>query len=288
MNCVMRSAGDHRVLVDPNLAAERRCHPDDRLDAVVVDEKGDEQQECLFVAAQLVEGCHETPGASAYEAAALGFAGLDSPRRLWHLAKEGYRKHEPPDADAGERQPDGGARVRDPEPCRALNHQQIDGQQHAAAEVTDGITRRRHPIELGFADEMGEERLVEHDAGSDGDVPEHEEHQPELPIAGAHPEHRHRREDADHDEDAEHLLLHRRIVRDGAKKRRDQSDDDDGDRRCPGEAARGQRVAKLGGDDVVEIDRENGGDDRCLKGGVRPVVHRPCAQLRPSKTEAFQ
>ena len=48
------------------------------------------------------------------------------------------------------------------------------------------------------------------------------------------------------------------------------------------------RVAKVGGDDVVEVDRENGGDDRCLEGGVRPVVHRPCAQLRSSKTEAFQ
>ena len=135
---------------------------------------------------------------------------------------------------------------------------------------------------------MGKERLVEHDAGGDGDVPEHEEHQPELPIASAHPEHRQRRDDADRDEGAEHLLLHRRIVGDGAKKRRDQGDDDDGDRRCPGEAARGQRITQIGGHDVVEIDREYGGDDRCLKGGVRPVVHCPCPQLRPSETEAFQ
>ena len=94
--------------------------------------------------------------------------------------------------------------------------------------------------------------------------------------------------DADHDEDAEHLLLHRRVVGDRAKQRRDQGDDDDRDRRRPGEAARGQRVAKVRGDDVVEVDRENGGDDRRLEGGVRPVVHRPGAQLRSAKTEAFQ
>jgi hypothetical protein len=38
---------DHRVLVDPDLTAERRCHPDDGLDAVVVDQERDEQQERL-------------------------------------------------------------------------------------------------------------------------------------------------------------------------------------------------------------------------------------------------
>ena len=64
---------DHRVLVDADLAAEGRRHPDDGLDAVVVEEERDQQQERLPVAPQLVERFDQPADADAKKAAGRRF-----------------------------------------------------------------------------------------------------------------------------------------------------------------------------------------------------------------------
>ena len=50
MNWVTSSAADHGVVVDPDLGAVNRGHPDDRLDAVVVDQEREQEHERLSVA----------------------------------------------------------------------------------------------------------------------------------------------------------------------------------------------------------------------------------------------
>ena len=77
-----------------------------------------------------------------------------------------------------------------------------------------------------------------------------------------------------------------RVVGDRSEQRRDHRDDQDRPRRRPGEPARRHRPGQTGGGDLLEEDREDRRDDRRLEGGVRPVVHRPGAQVAPAEPEA--
>ena len=70
-----------------------------------------------------------------------------------------------------------------PNQAGLLDHQQVDGEQHAAAEIADGVSGRRHAVELLLADQVRQQRLVEHDAAGDADVAEDEQHQREQPVA---------------------------------------------------------------------------------------------------------
>ena len=213
---------------------------------------------------------------------------LRDARRLRHAAEERNREEQPPDADAGQRQPDAGARVRYPEPAGLLNHQQVDRQEHAAAAVADGVARRRHAIEVLRLDQVRQQRLVEDDAAGDADVADDEQRQRQAPVAAFDPEERHRRQRPDEREDREHALLQRGVVGDRAEQRGDEGDDHDRDRRRPGEPAGRDGVRQIGGDDALVIDREDGGDDGGVVGRVRPVVHRPGAQLRAAESEPFE
>ena len=111
------------------------------------------------------------------------FSGLEPAHRFGYLTEERDGEHQPPDADAREREPDGGSGVGNAEPGRPLDHQQVDREQHAAAEIADRVAGRRHPIELLLADQMGEERLVEYDAAGDGDIADDEQDERKRPVA---------------------------------------------------------------------------------------------------------
>ena len=88
-------------------------------------------------------------------------------------------------------------------------------------------------------------------------------------------------------EDAEQPLLQRAVIGDGAEDRADDGDDRDRDRRRPGKARRWPSVGgRPGGRVVAEERREDRHDDRGPERRVRPVVHRPGAQLGAAQAEA--
>ena len=136
--------GDLRVLVDADLRAVDARHPNHRLDAVLVEQHRDEQQEGVSIAPDLAERPRQPAEGSADRRAAArrpprpaapgpsGTAG--SRRRAHHIATATN------DARVARR------RVGEPERLRLQDPREVDQEQHAAAEVAHRVAGRRHAI----------------------------------------------------------------------------------------------------------------------------------------------
>jgi len=110
-------------------------------------------------------------------------AGLDAPGRLRHVAKERDREHDPPHRHAGQARAHRHFASGQPEPGRLAHHEDVDREEHAAADVADRVAGRRYAIELVLGHEMRQQRLVEDDGAGDADVADHEQHEGEQPVA---------------------------------------------------------------------------------------------------------
>ena len=214
MNCVSSSAVIIALSGRPISRAVDRRHPDHRLDAVVVEQEREQEHERVPIAAQLAETspsaaarrrrtrCRRDVRPASIRTAArarCGTAGSRRPptrRRRWR-------------APAASPCPHRG--------CRTSSGFwiiiRLMASSDAAAHVADGVAGRRHAIEVLVRHEVGQQRLVEHDAAGDADIADHEQHQRQLPVAALDPEHRRRRRGADADEHREQPLLDRRCNR---------------------------------------------------------------------------
>ena len=217
-----------------------------------------------------------------------GFISLEDARRLRHAAEERHREDQPPHAHADKRQLDAGDGVGNAE-CRwHQDPQQVDDEQDAAAEVADGVARRGYAVHLLRRGDVRQQRVVEDEARGDGDVRDHEQQRRVRPLAAPDRPHHHRRDDADADKQREHRFFDRAIVRNRAKDRPEHCSDRHRNRCRPRKPRGGDRRRQSRGGERAEERREDGGDDGRLKRGVRPVVHRPRAQLRAIETETIQ
>ena len=82
--------GDLRVLVDADLGAVDRRHPDDRLDPVVIEQERDQHQERLTIPAQLVERLPQADERKSNRVVTAAFIGFERRCRLPH-AKEQWQ-----------------------------------------------------------------------------------------------------------------------------------------------------------------------------------------------------
>ncbi len=278
--------GNARVAIDANLGAVDRRHPDDRLNAVVVEQKCNQHQKRLPVASKFAKRFLEPHQCRSYRTLGSRFVVLERPPGFGHLSEQWNGKREPPDSHADERKLDRPQRVRNAEACRHENPQQIDDEEESSTQIADGVGRGRHAIHFVRGGNVREQRVVEHEARCNADVGDDEYDRGILPFAAIDRGHHQRCADTDRHEHSEHALLQRSIVGDGAQNRAGHGHDRNGDRRGPGESRgcdRGRQVCC--GDGGKEI-RKDRGDDGRLEGGVRPVIHRPGAKLRTMETEA--
>jgi hypothetical protein len=279
---------DAGVAVDADLGAVDGGHADDRLDAVVVEEKGHQHEERLPVAAQLLEGFAKPGEGRRDRVVRRRLVALEAPRRLGDAAEERNREGAPPDRHADERQLDGRQRVGQPEGGRHQNPEQVDDEEEAAAEIPHGVGGGRHAIHFVGRRDVGQQRVVEDEARGNGEVRHHEQRGGRLPLAAIDRRHQERRRDAEGHEGAEHRLLDAAHVGNGAQDRSRNRNQRHGDGRRPGEA-RGRRGGReIGRGDAGEEIRKDRRDHRRLKRGVRPVVHRPRAQLGTMQAETVQ
>src|SRR5690606_21762122 len=106
----------------PQLGPINGRDADNGANAVVIDEKGNQVLEQLAIAANVGHGSSQPSEADAEHALAES-QGRGRRSRLGHNAKEGNRKHGPPDGHAQERE------AGSPGTGQQLDHGYIDGQQ---------------------------------------------------------------------------------------------------------------------------------------------------------------
>jgi hypothetical protein len=135
---------------------------------------------------------------------------------------------------------------------------------------------------------VGQERIVERQAGREADVSDAEEQRRHLPVAALNEEERAGCERPDGHENAQQALLDWRVVGYRAQNRRQDRRDRQGDRGGHGEAASGLRRRKVSRRHRGEVHGEDRGDDGGGKRRVRPVVHRPGAQLSTVEAKPVQ
>ncbi len=111
-NWTSRIEADHRPLVDADLGAVDGRHADDRADAVVVDQEGQQHQEALAVAAELARRLGQPSQSGPDRALAAEFVAGEDGLRLGHAAEQRDREDEPPDGDRQEGQPGGQGGLR--------------------------------------------------------------------------------------------------------------------------------------------------------------------------------
>ena len=169
--------GNLRVAVDADLGAVDRRHPDDRLDAVVVEQERDQHQERVAGS----RAARETSRARAANATRTGLragrlVGLEDRRRLRHAAKQRNREHQPPDGDADERQldrRDGVGQAERRAGCRI--HARLTSSSDAAAEEPDRVAGGRDAVDLVRRGDVRQQRVVEDQARGDADVGDDED-----------------------------------------------------------------------------------------------------------------
>ena len=164
-NCTMSSAPMSAPSEMPELRPVGRGHPDDGLDAVVVEEERDQHQEGLAVAAQLAEGLAQAREADRDQAlrpargrprARCGGSGT---RRNRGIEKTSHHtatlRKETRMAAAG---------VGEAEPLRAAGSMsRLTAMSRPPAEVAEGVAGGGDAVHLVLAGDVGQQRLVEHD-----------------------------------------------------------------------------------------------------------------------------
>ena len=123
--------------------------------------------------------------------------GVGLRRRLRHVSEHRDRKDDPPDRHAQKRQPRCDPAVGKAEPVRLQDPQQVDQEEDAAADISERVTRGRHPIHLVIGRDVGQQRIVEDEAAGDPDVSDDEEPFGKPPVARTNEDHGRGRGDAD-------------------------------------------------------------------------------------------
>ena len=231
---------------------------------------------------------HDAAAAASTRLRPRGLERLQPDRRLGHGTEERQRKHQPPDADAHEREPHRGGRVRQAERRGAENPGQVDQQQDAATDEPHREARGRDPVDVARRGDVGQQRVVEDQRGGDPDVGGHEEAEGVDPLATADRGHEQRRGHAEEHEDQEQAFLQGAMIGERAEHRGHQRDDRERDRRPPGKARGGIDSREPRGGVAGEERRKDGGDDRGPEGRIGPVVHRPGAQFGRAESESCE
>ena len=221
---------------DADLVPVGRGHPDDRVDGVVVDEEGEEQEPRVLVDAQLAERPGQAARRDPDRALAAGLRRFEPSGGLGDLAEERDGEEHPPHGDAQERQPRRGARVRDAEALRVPEHGHVQGEEEAAAEVAQGEAGGRDAVHLVGGRDRREQRVVEGQGGGDGDVADHEGREGEAPLPLRDEVHGGGGGGAEGEEGAQEELLAAAVVGDRPEQGAEQADQDHGERRGEGEA----------------------------------------------------
>ena len=149
------------------------------------------------------------------------------------------REDQPPHGDTEERQARRDARVAQPKQRRLQDPRKVDGEQQATADIAERIAGARHAVQLVRPGDVGQQRVVEHEAGRNTDVDNDEQQRGELPLASGDEKHRRGGADADGQEDGQQALLHPRVVGVRPKDWRHHRDDDQRQRCRGGESLRG-------------------------------------------------
>jgi hypothetical protein len=148
---------DLRALPDADLFGVDRCHADDGLDAVVVEEKRHEHQKCLPVGAKLVERLPHPAERNAQRLLAARLVGLEDGGWLGDTSEQRQREQEPPHRDAHERHLDPRYRVLESKRLRRHDERKVEREQDAAAEEADGVSGRRHAVDLVWSGNVREQ-----------------------------------------------------------------------------------------------------------------------------------
>ena len=199
---------DEGALPDAELGAVRGRHLDDGLDAVVVDQEREQHEERLPVAAELAERLAQPHERHPHRALPEALVRFEPPGRLGDAPEQRDGEQHPPDGDAEEREPGRqGRRVlaqarpgRQAEPGRLLDPGQVEGEQDAAADVAERVAGGGDPVDLVGPRDVGQQRLVEHEAAGHADERQHEEPAREPEVAALDQEHPGHRGDAQRDE----------------------------------------------------------------------------------------
>ena len=152
MNCVTSSAPIIALSSSADLGAVDRRHPDDRLDAVVVDQEREQQHERLPVA-RAARGTSRAAACRPPSSALPDGRSRDSIRRggsgTWRNSGIENTTHQT--ATLARLARTAISRLGRPNHRRSAHHQDVDREQHAAADVADRVAGRRHAIELVLA-----------------------------------------------------------------------------------------------------------------------------------------
>ncbi len=199
-------------------------------------------------------------------------------RRRIALVHEQQQRHGeggPPDAHHEKGDAHGLARPGQAEQLRLHHHDHAQGEEQTAAEIAQGITERRNPVQLGLLGHVHQQRIIGHDAAGKADDAQRIAEQRQRPQAGAHQKQRRGHERTEKGEQHQHPLLVAALVRQRADERR-QHDHQGAGRRV----AHPQPEGAVGGIQaacpiLLEEDRKEAGHHRGGESGVAPVVERP-------------
>ena len=266
----------------------RRVRPrriDDRPDATVVEQEGDEELQGLRIVAELAH--------RAAELAERGDdrvpVGLDGTQRrpVLERAQRDDGEERPPHARGAEADPD---RQLGRQTARRVQvEDEVEREQQPATDVAQGPATRGDTVAVVSVSDLGQERVVDDDRSAERDVGEQDEEEAELPAAGDDQEHRHREAGTGVRGAREPCALALGAV----GERADDREDDDLQERgqaereeeqllgCDAEAQQRHGAVRTDGrsSDLDEVGPEEDGPDGRGERGVRPVVDVPASLL---------
>jgi len=167
------------------------------------------------------------------------------------------------------------------EPARLHDHQQVDRQQQAAAQVADGIPLRRHHVPLLLRHQIRQHRIVERIAAGKPDLPRDEQDGREQPVAFADQNKQGRRRDAEPGERPQELQLAAGQIGHRAEKRRQERHRHHRGRLGKTPVARRFVFRQPFGRHVKIKNRQHRRHHRRDKGRIGPVVHQPAPHRFP-------
>ncbi|MDZ7631823.1 MAG: hypothetical protein U5K74_10885 [Gemmatimonadaceae bacterium] len=178
--------------------------------------------------------------------------------------------------------------MRETEQPRLLDHGEGERQQQATADVTERVSRRRHPIDLALVCNVWQQRLIERHAPGRAGEREDERDRREHHVAALHEEHRRRRSGPEEHERDQEPLLRRLEVGQRAEDRRQNGDEHGTNRVDVAPPRRGPIGIHVGCGHLHEEDRKDCRHDDRLHARDAEVVHRPGAQFRPVEAKGAQ
>ncbi len=279
--------GDHdRLRGEAEFAAAvRGGDADDGLDAVVVEEEGDEEKEHAGEAREVSEN---VPGAASADAdgggdLGNGSAGFGDGLSVAEVAEGVAGESDPPESGGEEGEADGENLV-DAELGVEGDQGEREGELDAAADVSVGETASGSAVDEFGRDDVGEKGIVEDVAGGVADLGENEESEREPDGSGLREKEEGGEKAAAGGEGDKELFAQSGVVGNGSEERGEEKNDDRGGGHSVGpERGGGNRFAEDDGSFGSDLlDEENGeerggGGDLVAVGG--PVVKAPGAHV---------